>query len=175
MVWMQALRRLFAPRRRPEDFAAKLAMLAATPARLREVVVAIPPAAWQQRLAEGGFSCVEHACHLRDIETDGYAIRLARIVAEDKPTLPDLDGDALARERDYQAQDALAACAAFAAVRANVVAGLAKLSAAQRERLGLLDGKTPFTLDEMAVAMRAHDDAHMQQLGALRSKLGRRA
>jgi hypothetical protein len=164
---IQTLRSLLGRRRRPDDFATKLARLSAAPARLRDAVVSIPRRNWQQRPAEGGFSCVEHACHLRDIETDGYAIRLARIVAEDKPSLPDLDGDALARERDYQAQDALAACDAFGAVRAKVVAGLAKLSASERERLGLLDGRTPFTLDEMAVAMLAHDAAHLQQLQGL--------
>jgi hypothetical protein len=159
-------------RRRPRDpFAGKLASLAEGPKRLRAVVTAVPAQQRSRRPAAGGFSIIEHACHLRDIEADGYAVRLARIAAEEKPHLPDLDGEALARERDYQAQDALAACDAFTATRAQVIAGLAALSPAQRERLGLLDGKTPFTLDEMVVAMLAHDAAHLKQLAELRAEL----
>ena len=39
---------------------------------------------------------LEHVCHLRDIEVEGYAPRLKRILSEDGPFLPDIDGRRLA-------------------------------------------------------------------------------
>jgi hypothetical protein len=157
-----------------DDFAAKLSLLASTPEQVGAVRAAIAPHAQRSRPAAGGFSCLEHVCHLRDIETDGYALRLTRILSEDRPSLPDLDGEALARERDYQAQDGAAACAAFAHVRAETVRRLAGTSAPERQRLGMLDGRTPFTLDEMVVAMLAHDAAHLRELRALAEELAER-
>ena len=51
-------------------------------------------------------------CHVRDIEIDGYHVRLRRMLDEDRPLLVSIDGDALAIERRYNdayASDVLAA------------------------------------------------------------------
>ena len=51
------------------------------------------------------FSCLEQVCHLRDIEREGYNVRMERILKETKPFLPDIDGQALAAERNYNRQN----------------------------------------------------------------------
>ena len=48
----------------------------------------------------GYFSILENICHLRDIEIEGYGVRLRRLRAEAHPTLPDINGDQLALERE---------------------------------------------------------------------------
>ena len=83
----------------PDTFANAAASLGAMPAKLKEIAAALPQAAWRSKPAAGGFSLVEHVCHLRDIDGDGYRVRLERMLTEQCPCLPDIDGDALARER----------------------------------------------------------------------------
>ncbi|MBU6421769.1 MAG: DinB family protein, partial [Gammaproteobacteria bacterium] len=54
---------------------------------------------------EGGyFSVLENVCHLRDIEREGYSLRLQRMLVEEHPALPDINGGQLARERQYSEQ-----------------------------------------------------------------------
>jgi transcriptional regulator with XRE-family HTH domain len=154
-----------------EDFAGRIATLAAMPSKLKDIVAVIPRDAWTQRPGNGGFSLVEHVCHLRDIDEDGYRERVARILTEERPSLPDIDGDALARERDYQSQDLEAALSAFAAARWQISARLAKLTPEDRRRIGLMAAIREITIDGVVGAMLAHDSEHLDQLSELRGLL----
>src|SRR5258708_11053139 len=91
-------------------FAEALERLAAMPAFVEAAI----EAASGEELAfrpgeEGEFSLVEHACHLRDLEREGYLVRVRRVLAEDTPALEGFDGAAVAPERRYLPQDAPAA------------------------------------------------------------------
>src|SRR5215212_970329 len=98
----------------------QIARLAATPRRVR--ALAIRAADPRRRLAEGEFSVVENVCHLRDIEADGYVVRIRRLLEEDEPLLDDIDGARLSIERGYNEQDLVAAIDAFADARAKSIA-----------------------------------------------------
>src|SRR5260370_25843180 len=117
-----------------DSFTAKLAQLGDMPGRFASFVDDIPSAKWRTRAANGGFSIQEHACHLRDIEIEGYRARLERILAQARAQLPDIDGAELARQRDYLRQDLRRAQAVFAAVRAGFVHHLAPPSPPDRRR-----------------------------------------
>ena len=157
----------------PDDFAGTVATLGAMPAKVKDLVARIGQQAWRSRPASGGFSLVEHVCHLRDIDGDGYRVRLERMLAEQCPSLPDLDGDALARERAYQSQDLSAALAAFTSTRWEIVARLAKLTPEERQRTGLMAGTKEITIEGLADAMLAHDSEHLDQLADLCRDAGR--
>ena len=154
-----------------EDFAGRIAALAAMPSKLKDIVAMIPRDAWARRPRNGGFSLVEHVCHLRDIDEDGYRERVARILAEERPNLVDIDGDALARQRDYQGQDLEAALSAFAALRWQISARLAKLTPEERRRTGLMAAVREITIEGLVGAMLAHDSEHLDQLSELRGEL----
>ena len=154
-----------------EDFAGRIATAAAMPSKLKDIVALIPRDAWTRRPGNGGFSLVEHVCHLRDIDEDGYGERVARILAEERPSLPDIDGDALARQRDYQSQDLEAALSAFAALRWQISARLAKLTPEERRRTGLMAAVREITIEGLVGAMLAHDSEHLDQLSELRREL----
>ena len=156
----------------PDSFAKAAASLGAMPAKVKEIVAAVPQASWRSQPARGGFSLVEHVCHLRDIDGDGYRVRLERMLTEQHPTLPDLDGDALARERVYQSADLATALASFTATRLAVVARLAKLSPEERRRTGLMAGTTDITVEGLVAIMTAHDSEHLDQLNDLVSEMG---
>jgi transcriptional regulator with XRE-family HTH domain len=156
-----------------EDFASVVATLGAMPAKVMDFVAQIGQAACRSKPASGEFSLLEHVCHLRDIDGDGYRVRLERMLTEECPSLPDLDGDRLARERDYQSQDLSAALAAFTAVRLEIVARLAKLNEKERQRTGLMAGTKEISIEGLVDAMMAHDSAHLDELGALCQELNR--
>jgi transcriptional regulator with XRE-family HTH domain len=155
----------------PDNFAQVAAGLGAMPAKLKAIAAAIAEGAWRSKPSSGGFSLVEHVCHLRDIDGDGYRLRLERMLTEARPSLPDLDGDALARQRDYLSQDLPAALAAFAATRLEIVARLAKLTPEQRQRTGLMAGTTEITVEGLVAIMTAHDSEHLDQLSDLQAEL----
>jgi transcriptional regulator with XRE-family HTH domain len=148
------------------------ALLAAMPAKLKALTEAIPESLWRTRPKAGGFSLVEHLCHLRDIDGDGYRARIERMLGEDRPVLPDIDGAQLAIERDYPAQDARAALDAFTATRWAIVGRLGKLDAAERRRKGLMAGTYEIDIDGLVSAMLTHDSEHLDELDGLRAELG---
>ena len=150
-----------------EDFGAQAAPLGALPAKLKDIAARIGERGWRAKPASGGFSLLEHVCHLRDLDGDGYRVRLERMLTETHPSLPDIDGDALARERNYQAQDLSAVLAAFTATRLEIVARFAKLTAEQRQRTGLMAGTTEITVEGLAEIMAAHDSEHLDELAQL--------
>jgi len=151
----------------PDNFANAAASLGAMPAKLKEIAAALPQAAWRTKPAGGGFSLLEHVCHLRDIDGDGYRVRLERMLTERNPSLPDLDGDALAKERAYQSSDLAAALRSFAATRLAIVARLAKVSPEERRRTGLMAGTMEITVDKLVEIIAAHDSEHLDQLNDL--------
>lgn len=148
------------------------AMLATMPGKLKAILEVIPEDAWRTRPQAGGFSLVEHLCHLRDIDGDGYRLRIERMLSEDRPVLPDIDGGQLAIERDYQAQDARAALDAFTATRWAIVGRLGKLEPIERRRIGLMAGTSEIDIDGLVSAMLTHDSEHLDELATLRAELG---
>ncbi|WP_162916719.1 DinB family protein [Dongia deserti] len=152
------------------DFAVIVATLGAMPAKVKDLASPISESRWRSRPASGAFSLLEHVCHLRDIDHDGYRLRLQRMLAEEQPSLPDIDGDELAKERDYQSQDPTAALAAFTATRLEIVARLAKLTAEERRRTGFMAGAKEVTVEGLAEAMMAHDSAHLDEMAELLSE-----
>src|ERR1700737_2311433 len=78
----------------------------------------------RRRPAAGGFALVEHAWHLADLETEGYAVRIARLLAEVNPSFADFRGEEIARERRYIEQEIAPAVKRFIAQRTANVAAL---------------------------------------------------
>lgn len=153
------------------DFPNIVATLGAMPSRVKDIVALIPQDAWRQRPAKGGFSLLEHVCHLRDIDGDGYRLRVDRMLKEQRPSLADLDGDALARERNYQSQNLPEVLVTFTAARWEIAARLAKLTMEERQRTGLMAGTNEITIEGLAGIMLAHDSEHLDQLAELCGEL----
>lgn len=112
------------------------------------------------------FSIREQACHLRDVEREGYLVRVARILAEEVPDLAGFDGAAVAAERDYNSQDARAAARDFAIARAEVVSILARATPAQLAREATIFGKR-IKLADLASMIDEHDRGHREEIEAL--------
>ncbi|MGH9959838.1 MAG: hypothetical protein ACREBC_22395, partial [Pyrinomonadaceae bacterium] len=88
-----------------ENLQQLVAKLSATPSTVARLVKDISDEEMKVRNGPDEFLALENICHLRDIETEGYEIRVARILEASNPSLPDIDGSRLAIERDYNNQD----------------------------------------------------------------------
>ncbi|MGH9882155.1 MAG: DinB family protein [Pyrinomonadaceae bacterium] len=154
-----------------KEFEEHLMSLEQAPEILRGLINGLTDSAMRVKFSEDEFSALENICHLRDIEVEGYALRIRRILREDQPALPDLDGARLAFERDYNGQDVEDALRSFAEARARNVAVLTDLDAAQLERAGDLEGVGTVTLRELLVMLHDHDEGHIEEVRRLKNRL----
>jgi hypothetical protein len=123
--------------------------------------------------APGEFSLVEHACHLRDLEREGYLVRVRRMAAENAPALQSLDGAAVAAARDYRGQDARIAAQEFGAARRELLGMLAPLTEEDMARQGTLDGE-PVSFGDVIAMMVEHDRGHREEIENLIDRLEER-
>jgi len=116
--------------------------------------------------APGTFSLLEHACHLRDLEREGYLVRVRRMIAEKNPALESFDGAAIAKSRNYLSQDAKIAAQEFAAARREVAGLLAALTEQDLAREASFDGQR-ITFGDLVSMMVEHDQEHRDEIEAL--------
>lgn len=154
-----------------EDSHDVLEFLEETPAVFRKLAQGLADKDLRWKPSGGQFSFVENACHLRDIEVEGYGARIRKLLTENHPQLPDVDGSRLARERDYNSQAFDAALDEFAQARAENVRAIKNLSAGLLNRTGVLEGVGEITLGKLFLLMREHDESHRQELIELRARI----
>jgi hypothetical protein len=158
----------------PEVRLLLLERLAAMSRFLEEKFAALTPPEAAERLADGEFAPVEQCWHLADLEREGYAVRIRRLLEEDEPELPDFDGARVAAERNYRSLDLVAGLAAFRAARAANVAALRRVPDAAWTRGGTQEGVGRITLCDVPAMMDGHDAAHRAEiLEWVRARVGR--
>jgi hypothetical protein len=149
-----------------------LDVLAEMPHELQRALNGRSPDALKIRRDVGGeFSLVEHACHLRDLEREGYLVRVQRTLAEEEPELQGFPGGTIAEQRDYLSQDAMAAAGDFAAARCDLIKALAALTPAQLARTAVFGGKT-LTMAELVDMIVDHDRGHREEIRRLAESFG---
>ncbi|VWC14174.1 DNA damage-inducible protein DinB [Burkholderia arboris] len=156
------------PHRLP--FADVAAALARMPDRLAAYTSHVPAALATRRPAGTGFSLVEHACHLRDLDSV-FAERIDAVRTAELPVIASVDGTVLAAQRDYLAQPLDHAVAAFRTGRAALCATAAALKPSQLARCGLRDGIRRMSLDELVRELLDHDRTHVLELDELLAEL----
>ncbi len=141
--------------------------LAAMPARLAAAFARVPrthwtwtPSSWDGIPGER-FSPLGQLCHVRDIEIDGYHVRIQRMLTEDHPDLVSLDSYALASGRDYDTADPETALATFRTARTETLRLLADLTPAQLERRGTFGEYGAITLRSLVHYLTSHDYQHL--------------
>ncbi len=148
----------------------RLATLAGMPTELASRAHAFAAGDRYRRSAAGGFSLIEHAWHLADLEERAFAVRIRRLSAEVDPALADFDGAAVAIAGRYQEQTLEPALAAFAAARARNLELLRALGPAEWSRRGSQEGVGALSLADLPRLMAEHDAAHREELAALRAE-----
>jgi DinB superfamily len=154
-----------------------LAALADFPNQLEAYYSVVPgeyknwrPASWDGVPSEP-FTPIEQVCHVKDIEIDGYHLRIRRTLEELNPLLASLDGEALAREHSYSTADTWAVFAQFRDARAKTIELVAKLTPEQLLRTAEFEGHR-VTLRGLVHNLCSHDQQH---LAGMQWLLGRMA
>ena len=154
-----------------------LESLAAMPAQFERIFRLVPRQHWQwqpqswEGIPGERFTAVGHACHVRDIEIDGYHVRIRRLIEEHEPDLASIESYSLARERDYASVDPVPVLAAFHAARAETVRILGKLSPEQLSRRGTFAEYGSLTLAGLVHYLCSHDQQHLACLQWLLGRL----
>jgi hypothetical protein len=113
-----------------------------------------------------GVSPVEICWHLADLEAEGYNVRINRLLGEEHPRLPDFDGAAIARNRNYRRLPLGDALNLFRYVRRANVAILRRLTEEQWKRSGTQEGVGPVALCDVPAMMAQHDASHRKEVTA---------
>ncbi len=137
------------------------------PSIVRRKVAGLGEDVLRSRRSEADFSIAENICHLRDIEREGYSVRLRRLLDEEQPVLPDIDGTRLARERGYNSQSIATALEDFAAERMGNVGLILGLLPEQFSRAGLLETVGHITVERLLAIIEEHDREHLRLIEEL--------
>ena len=145
--------------------------LASFPSMVRRLIESMPQEWIAQRPTSGGFSMLENAWHLADLEVEGYGVRLRRLLDETHPSLPDFRGDAVAEERGYRHLELAPALERFERARAENMKLIAAASEEDRRRTGEQEGVGVVTFARVVEMMAEHDQGHAEELHALAQEL----
>ena len=157
--------------------AATLASLESFPDQIESLYAAFPrqfvhwaPPSWDGVPSEP-FTALEQICHVRDIEIDGYQVRLRRTLEEHEPFLPSIDSESVARERRYGEADAARVLADFRSARATTLRLLRSISPRELERRATFEGYGPVSLRGLVHYLCSHDQQHLAGLQWLLGKI----
>jgi hypothetical protein len=153
-----------------------LGALADFPHRLEAYYGIIPvehrnwrPSSWEGIPSEP-FTPIEQICHVRDIEIDGYHVRFRRALQENHPLLASVDGEMLAKDRNYGGADSAKIFSEFAQARRDTVALIAQLSPRELSRSAEFEGNA-VTVRGLAHNLCSHDQQHLAGLQWLLARL----
>jgi hypothetical protein len=152
---------------RDTEFLELTAFLERTPTLVERMLSGFTEDQLRQSARKGQFSPLQHVCHLRDLEREGYQARIGRMLHEENPLLADFDGARIAGERDYNSESLDEALRDFAEARLGNVELVKSLPADDLNRPGRFDGIGPITLGKMLLMMKEHDQEHLRELGEL--------
>jgi DinB superfamily len=128
------------------------------------------PASWDGVPSEH-FTAIEQICHVRDIEIEGYHVRIQRTLSETNPTLASIDSESLAVARRYGTSNAEDAFAAFRTAREATMMLISDLSATQLKRPAQFEGYGPLSLRSLIHYLCSHDQQHLAGLQWLLGKI----
>jgi hypothetical protein len=118
----------------------------------------------------GKWSACEIVQHLADSEMTS-AIRLRRLLVEDRPVIEGYDQDLFARRLHYNDRDMAPALAAFRAARATTLQLLAGMAEEDWRREGTHTESDRYTAEDWLKIYAAHAHGHADQIRKLRAAL----
>ncbi len=148
-----------------------LSTLEETASQLKGALAGVPKKLQQWNPAPGKWSIQQIICHMRDMEKEAYFTRYKRILEEDNPSLPDLDGDTLALERGYQDLKLGEVQRDWKRARKESIKLLKRVKGAQWRCVGTHETDGPLTMEELLHRHAVGNDrAHLNQIQAIKRR-----
>jgi hypothetical protein len=123
------------------------------------------------RPVPGKWSTLEVVCHLADFEIVG-ADRIKRVIAEDRPTLPDGDENLFAARLAYNNREMDDELQLIGSIRASVARILRTLTDDVFARIGNHSAAGPLTLAQLVERGANHARHHVKFIAEKRKALG---
>ena len=120
----------------------------------------------------GKWSACEIVQHLADSEMNS-ALRLRRLLAEDRPVIQGYDQEDYATRFNYNERDIAPALDAFRGARATTAQILSRMTDEDWRRAGTHSESGLYTPEHWLKIYAAHAHNHAAQIGRLREALGR--
>lgn len=156
---------------------ATFSALEAFPAQLEQLFEDFPgnyrhwaPASWDGIPSES-FTAIEQLCHVRDIEIDGYHVRLRRMIEEENPILLSIDGYELAEQRRYQTANPAEVLASIRTARGQTMQIIRSLTKTQFYRTGFFPDYGQLTVKALIHYLCSHDQQHLAGMQWLLGKI----
>jgi hypothetical protein len=141
-----------------------LAILAATPEKVRREISSMSPRQMKARPAAGKWSVQEILAHLDDVEELGMRARVSAMIEQDQPSLELFDQEKRAVELRYDRKDPLRSLGSFTRRRRANVRWLRTLKPTQLKRVGHHQTVGEITAGEMINEWAFHDLGHLKQI-----------
>ncbi len=141
--------------------------LAEMPAFLERTTASLPPDLMQTTPANDQFPLIEHVWHIRDCDPDLYALRIRKVLREDRPVLEPVDVGAWYGERRYRERPADQAIAEFAKVRAELIAELQALDEGALARVGVRADGSEINVLALVKQISEHDRDHRWRIASI--------
>ncbi|MEO6325588.1 MAG: DinB family protein [Thermoanaerobaculia bacterium] len=148
-----------------------LQRLRSAPDRLAELTAGLSEAVLRTKPAGGGWSVVQNACHLRDIE-QLFLERFSKMACQDKPRLSTIDNDRMAESRAYSAARVEEVVAEFARLRSETLTLLRALPHTLWQRTGVHPKRGELSIQGLATLLAGHDGSHLDRIAELAAGTG---
>jgi hypothetical protein len=109
-----------------------LNQLAEMPVFLQRTVASLPSEMLQRPPVEDQFPLIEHLWHVRDCDPDLYALRIRKVLEEERPALAPVDVGAWYVDRRYRERSGQQAISEFAKLRTDLINELKTLEEPHR-------------------------------------------
>jgi hypothetical protein len=150
-----------------QTYADLLNHLAEMPAFLERAMASLPPDLLQQAPADDRFPLIEHLWHIRDCDPDLYALRIRKVLREDRPALEPVDVGAWYAERRYRERSGDQAIAEFATLRAELLAELEALEEHALARVGIRVDGSEVNVLSLVQQISEHDRDHRWRIASI--------
>ena len=153
------------------DRTGQLKIVAETPARLKAALKGVPKKLLLWTPGPGKWSILEIVAHMRDMERDAYIARYRRILTEDNPTLPDIDGDLIALRDDYRSMKLADLLRDFLKLRKECLKLLKSVKGAQWDRMGTHETAGPLSMTDLLRRQSIlNDEPHLGQIDGIKKR-----
>lgn len=141
-----------------------LQALARMPEYLTHAFASLPHEELIKPGPNGLFSPLEQVWHLADLEVEGFGFRIEALRSRLDPLLPDFDGTAVAKARNYRSLPLKQGLERFELGRRENLQRLSTITDEQWSNAGTQEGVGKISLCDMPVFLRQHDMAHMEEI-----------
>jgi len=150
-----------------QAYSSLLSQLEEMPAFLQRSAVALPTELQLREPEKDNMPLVEYLWHVRDCDSDLYALRIRRVLQEDKPYLDPVNVGVWPESRNYRSRKGDLAISEFVELRAGLVRELREVNQEALARTGVRADGSEINVLGLIEQLAEHDRDHRWRVAAI--------